>query len=1093
MSPDSFPSATGNPNRPAPTTRRTAYHSPTEQITSCIIAASAGTGKTYQLSLRFIALLALGVPPEHMIALTFTRKAAGEFCDRILRDLADGASSPEQARKLAARIRLAWHGDSATVPLCPGADETLHPLDREHFHRMLCDLTDALGRVRLTTLDSFFFGLLTVSLYDLGIGSIALLDDPGKQQAQRLALESLFNSISDDPRQLQAFQDHFSAFTSSHRGNIREAFDDIIRSHAELFMSAPDETLWHNPQAFHLPDLLSTPQPPRDFYTNAAQEMQTLADSCGASKSLRQGLLAFPGKMAAHDFRSIATVLKNIATPPADASPSLGRMLELASTLYETARRDILRESQQRTLAIFRLMRQYQQHYQAQIRNTGQLDFADITRCVPRLLETQGAPTRLAYRLDSTLEHWMLDEFQDTSQQQWEALLPLLSEILTEAGQAPDHAATRSLFIVGDTKQSIYGWRGASASIFEHLQQTPGLQRMTMSTSWRSAREVLDFVNHVFRYHGTGQEHKPAHTDLSGYVQIRSYDPTGETGDDLFQSIAAILHSLPVAEKRMSIGILTRSNDQAVAIVRWLRQNTGYHVGSLSDITIGTDSPLGETLLSFFRWLAHPSDAYNRAVWYTSPLQPVIEAGGASWQSWRQHLETCGYAAVLRSLQAGLVQAGVQLSAFHQSRMEHWLLSAAAFDRSGGSLPRWIETMQALTQRENPPRHVIQVLTIHKSKGLEYDAVILPFPHTKEPQNTSKLSVLITRNEQNSITGILAPPPTQGQRDLWPQLEPAGEHGKEQQIRENRNLLYVALTRAARANYILLSNKAKAGKEYHASIILDTLNRIANPPPPSAAPSAGPSPTDTPADTPAAATHRPLPISEETTGELFHMGDRQWHQSPPAADAPPPPSGRDPLPPPTPRKTRVSPSASTDHPQPPTGEANTIPELAATRAKAMQLGTEVHALMEQILWWNPDAAPTWYERPATEAERIASAALHHPAIQPLFTPVPGAEAYNEQRLEAVTGTTWTSAVLDRLILYPEQQRAHIIDYKTNRDATGLKELYRPQMQTYRKLVAQATGYPRDHISVTLIHLSDQPTLLHYTESDWKAPAEQNQN
>jgi len=89
-------------------------------IENVMIRASAGSGKTWQLANRYLALLALGVKPERIIALTFTRKAAGEFADRILSRLAEGAESENNAEKLRGELKMAILGDASMPPLVEG-------------------------------------------------------------------------------------------------------------------------------------------------------------------------------------------------------------------------------------------------------------------------------------------------------------------------------------------------------------------------------------------------------------------------------------------------------------------------------------------------------------------------------------------------------------------------------------------------------------------------------------------------------------------------------------------------------------------------------------------------------------------------------------------------------------------------------------------------------------------------------------------------------------------------------------------------------------------------------------------------------------
>ena len=162
-----------------------------EPVTSNLIAASAGTGKTYKLASRYISLLALGYPAERLIALTFTRNAAGEFKSRILSDLAEGAASEEGAAKLTARIRSTLKSsDEGAASLCPQVADSLE-LNREVYLRLLRDMISKLPRLSLSTMDSFFTKLIGAHRFELGFPSIEFMDNAELAYMRRKAVQSI--------------------------------------------------------------------------------------------------------------------------------------------------------------------------------------------------------------------------------------------------------------------------------------------------------------------------------------------------------------------------------------------------------------------------------------------------------------------------------------------------------------------------------------------------------------------------------------------------------------------------------------------------------------------------------------------------------------------------------------------------------------------------------------------------------------------------------------------------------------------------------------------------------------------------------------
>ena len=149
-------------------------------LTNMLISASAGTGKTYQLSLRFLGLLALngGNHPERLIAITFTRKAAGEFKDRILTDLAAGAADEAGAARLKERLWAVIKGTDGEPGLWPGAPEAWKEenLHRERFLHLLHILVQNLARLNLCTIDSLFAQIASASAFELGVSGFSMID-----------------------------------------------------------------------------------------------------------------------------------------------------------------------------------------------------------------------------------------------------------------------------------------------------------------------------------------------------------------------------------------------------------------------------------------------------------------------------------------------------------------------------------------------------------------------------------------------------------------------------------------------------------------------------------------------------------------------------------------------------------------------------------------------------------------------------------------------------------------------------------------------------------------------------------------------------
>ena len=265
------------------------------------------------------------------------------------------------------------------------------------------------------------------------------------------------------------------------------------------------------------------------------------------------------------------------------------------------------------------MLREYDDRYDGLIRRQGLLTFADL----PVLLAPEGGrpvlggvgPDRLSleYRLDGAFDHWLLDEFQDTSAAQWR----VVENLVDEAVQDPD----RSFFCVGDVKQSIYGWRGGDPRLFgrveEHYRHGAGREFtvQSMDVSWRSAPAVLELVNAVFeqpdllrefdpvaaeRWADVWNEHQAAepHADLAGHMMHLTVDHA----DDRYAVLAGLLRELRPTQRGMRCAVLVQTNKEAGRVVEYLREHVGdLPVAGESATRPATDNALGAAMMSLFK------------------------------------------------------------------------------------------------------------------------------------------------------------------------------------------------------------------------------------------------------------------------------------------------------------------------------------------------------------------------------------------------------------------------------------------------------------------------------------------------------------
>ena len=1065
-------------------------------VTGSYISASAGTGKTYQLTSRFLALLFLGAPVSSLIAVTFTRKAAGEFRRRIFQALAEGTSyemkthAAGERNPVTARIWETWTHQEA--PLYPSAipfaiqaekqgcfPENLPNLpaelrlDRDCYCRRLRELVTAGSRLHLSTLDSFFNMLLGTQCLALGVSEISPMEDADLQQAEK---DALFATVSHLGAEKMRDILHNLRCNGS---RILSALSALVRNYNELLQDAG--TAANNyAQAFSLPDYTEKKELDQAIYRrdllNLAKEFEEMGgDSLKVCRGRKKASTAIKALLE-DKFSTLAYEDENW-----NDTPEAVKLREVLRELTDRKKTEILRDIQVKTRDLVSFLSSYTEIYQQTICESGRYSFADITRLASILLGGPHAPTRLAYLLDGQLDHWMLDEFQDTSPKQWETLLGPLTEVAQcESAVAEDprgttkrslRVAERSLFVVGDLKQSIYGFRGASPQLFSDLaEKSPWKEVMlprTLTNSRRSSPLIMRFVNLLFNAMEMDEEEKERYTDhssdvskqgLPGYVEFSEVSKENYVRDSILpilQKLTVNGHPLP----GRSIAIITRNNDESEEIADILfREQPNLMIQVIKDIKSAVFSPLGQLLLTFFQWLLHPGIAHWAALLNFSVLKGVLRVGKTNDATgarlhWLQMINATGYAKTLRELLTYLPRE--ETPEDFRTVLE-WENAAMEFDKKGGSIRDWITFISELAHCAPGAPGFIHILTMHKSKGMEFDAVILPLTGIKSVDDTSKMNYYTNSKNEGFLLTL-----NRSDRSAWEaQLEPSVNEWKRKQLSEEQRLLYVAITRARYALYILLNEKARnnslsgiirnaekgAGEEMQKLLKEGDFEWYLH-----------------------------LPNNKES-GEKGKKEDKEQEKKqlgmPSASRRVVRPSQLEP-------QGRVASNAQTSD-----GEAPSTEQLMKSGREAAAFGTAVHALWEQIGWLSsPQDFPTWVHSPQGDEQQVVARALQRDDVRAILSCPAGErwQLYREQpfvfavqgKAELVSGTF--DRVQVRTDATGKPQEALIIDYKTDRVSNGdeaeyaaLRARHAPQMRAYRRYLAEWLHLEEAAVRVALI-------------------------
>jgi len=1069
------------------------------------IRASAGTGKTYQLANRYLALLLLQAmgsgkcSPEKIVAATFTRKGAGEFAERILHRLAAAAGDPAELKKLQSDLARLVKGDAHSAGLAPSVTLVM---DTATLQSALEVMIDQFDRLVLGTIDGFMARSVQTLAFELGLGGFVILEEAAIERERQELLAEVFRAVP--PEDLESFYQTLKRATLKSSSSLRSELDRFVKNYHKLFHTLPYVAAWGG-KSFWSRDI-SDPEN-KNWQRDAAALAKEISGQdfghAGISKSLAGSLTWLatrnPGSAGSatgwlkdgdkltelwHHWPEGAWTFdyyKKERTVPAWVMQSL-RPILAAWLAAEN------RALSRKTAAIHEIVSRYEVLYDQLARRKGLLTFDDL----PLLLdENQGeaaaaALQMLAFRWYQQFDHWLLDEFQDTSRVQWGVLKPWLDEAIQ------DESGTKSVFVVGDPKQSIYGWRGGEPRLFDELSSNyPGAFReQIMAESWRSRPAVLELVNLICSPDTNPALHDPEkfspaalnrwRYDLHiaakqrqskpGYAAVllatepeaeesETSETGGGNGGDLCDQLAAqsqviktVLAQVCPLEKGLTCAILVRKNDNAQAVAQWLRAHGVPQVMVEGVATLAEQSPMVAAMVDATRWLAAPANTLAAGHISLTPLwdvlkQPLATAevaeipAGSVWRFWRERIADIGAPQVTEewcaALTTGRLEPYIQYCLRHVSRLAR---------QSGATLalPDWVAALEQLAVRETAAAGSIHVMTMHKAKGLGFDIVFLP---DLDSGGGGPDDILIRRDAQGCAIGCLSYPPKWLQ--AWePMLGDMADLQKADQDLESLCVLYVALTRAKEATFVILKKEKPHRSAPARDWILSALGKPEG-----------------------AMNDQPAVIPWGTGELLWETGARGFCA---AQEAAPPTSSllsaAIHLSAPLPRRQRRKPSHA--------GHATLAPTaVPAAKNGGQEFGTAVHRVFEQIVWWTPGQSLEGDK----DAIALVKKCLAVREILALFKrETDRDEALVELPVEFMEKNSWWSGVLDRLILRRTAggalRQAVLIDYKTDRidSIDTLRERYAEQLTIYRRAIATALKLDTDRVEVIIVstHLGE---------------------
>ncbi|WP_396212595.1 UvrD-helicase domain-containing protein [Flavobacterium sp.] len=499
------------------------------------------------------------------------------------------------------------------------------------------------------------------------------------------------------------------------------------------------------------------------------------------------------------------------------------------------------------------------------------LSIAEFNAIIHREIQNQPAPF-IYERLGERYRHFFIDEFQDTSEMQWQNLIPLIDNALS--GEIDGEKGT--LMIVGDPKQSIYRWRGGKAEQFIELSKdknpfnNPDKKQFHLDKNYRSYSQIIDFNNQFFKllsnefdnkdYKDLYENHSFQKTNdkKGGYVNISflpiidkiEFENDDEALDKTELFVLATLNTIQKVLKEgfeyKDIVILTRKRDQGIAIANYL---TEQNIPLLSSETLMIQNATEVRLIiHLLKYLKNNADLESKAQFLNylaqnsqdqMPIHDFIAKGMSltnekEFESWLESFHVnlsfqnirkkSLYEAVEIIINKFLTNSITQVApapplgaggAYIQYFLDI-VLERDIRNQAGISdfLNYWDKNAEKFSIPSPEGTNAVRIMTIHKSKGLEFPVVIFPFAeedYTRKPKDKLWLS---NEEEAVELPKILI--------DNTSSVEGFGEAAKavydskkQEELLDNINVLYVALTRAEEQLYVISQQlKPKKDGEY---------------------------------------------------------------------------------------------------------------------------------------------------------------------------------------------------------------------------------------------------------------------------------------
>ncbi len=648
------------------------------------LKASAGSGKTFALSVRFLALLFKGANPSEILTLTFTKKATAEMKERILdylkilqKENLEYEKEKEKSQNILKELEEKYRLDPSFVQNSA----------QKIYQRFLN------AEIRISTIDAFFQSILRKFCWFVGLSANFEVNEDTKAHQQQLNA-SFLNALNNEQlEELSVFITQCLSYDSYTSDSVLERLRFLKN---KLYLFDPNKKEPAFDEEGFLEKLRNLNRQIQSVETASNEAKKAI--KCDDFRGFLNSSLTWLEKKS--EYRYFKKFKDEIPTLESEC---------------EEIENDLKRYYEARESALFKKFPKFIQLYDKATSKIQALDFDAIKDKVHALLNGyEEMPAEFFYfRLDSRIAHILIDEFQDTSLNDYKILAPFIDEIKAGIGQAKWH---RSVFFVGDVKQSIYGFRGSFSSLFESVSKD--FYHDNLEFNHRSSPLIINYVNTIFKkaYQNSPtayleQKYPKASSNKharDGYVKVSLVADERELL--LEQILQGAKNLLEHRIDPKDITLLCATNDDALEIKNYLQKN-------LSAIRPSTES---SAKLSQFVESKIIKNALEYAL-AEEPYKPFYKHSVLKLAGYLHDdaIALAGFNPKKESV-AGFVWKVMELFELYTECAQICLELAVGCEDANEFLEKLEAKEIASFKAEGT-----QIMTIHKSKGMQFPYVIV--------------------------------------------------------------------------------------------------------------------------------------------------------------------------------------------------------------------------------------------------------------------------------------------------------------------------------------------------------------------------------